>query len=205
MDISAIKSSIAEACRQESRSHSLRRFFQSHLPDLQARLCLPGDNPVDALVDFARRYIDAVPEFLSDIAARCTGPDTSRFLNIAEDFFLAPPEMIEEEEGLKALLDEAFLVQRLVEELNDRQRVRGEPPLLRLDVTRANIIVHHLLGDPLAAQLEALVGQCLEWMNDHSGRFVEFAPGTPPPDYRWPEVPCMSLGSRIDLRLTGAG
>ncbi|HEY6130583.1 MAG TPA: hypothetical protein VIV27_01125, partial [Halioglobus sp.] len=56
-----------------------------------------------------------------------------------------------------ALLDEAFLAHRLLEEVNDRHIRHLQRPLLLLDMTEANIIVHHLLGDAFANRLEQLV------------------------------------------------
>jgi hypothetical protein len=59
--------------------------------------------------------------------------------------------------GLEALLDEAFLVHRLLEEVNDYHIRSLGHPLLPLDMTEANIIVYHLLGEQLGSRLESLV------------------------------------------------
>ena len=59
--------------------------------------------------------------------------------------------------GLEALLDEAFLALRLLEEVNDHHIRHLQRPLLPVDMTEANIIVHHLLGDEFASRMEQLV------------------------------------------------
>jgi hypothetical protein len=70
---------------------------------------------------------------------------------------LQPPEPLPQDGGLEALLDEAFLSHRLLEEVNDHHIRHLRRPLLPLDMTEANIIVHHLLGDEFATRLEELV------------------------------------------------
>lgn len=202
MGTDAIRNAIAEATRREAATHSLRNSFASRLDELKQKLLLPEDEALDALVEFARLYIAYVPDFLEQIAARQSGREAQGYLNMAEDFFLAPPELIAEEEGLKALLDEAFLAQRLLEEFNEEQLRRRAEPLLRLDMTRANIIVHYLLGDPLASRLEALVCQCLEWLTNRSQNFSRSPSELTCARGDWEEAPCMSRAANVDLRLT---
>ena len=201
MDTNAIRETIAEACSQEQQSRSLHRFFSGRLDELRQRLVLPSESPVDALVDFARRYIEYVPDFLDQIEAQGRQGETQGYVNMAADFFLAPPGVVAEDQGLKALLDEAFLAQRLLEEVNDQQLCQRAPPLLCLDMTRANIIVHHLLGDGLASRLEELVRQCLYLVADNRRRFTSFVPEDSSGECAWEEAPCMSRGACIDLRL----
>ena len=79
------------------------------------------------------------------------------FLHMAEDYFLHPPEDLERCSSLEALLDEAFLAHRLLEEVNDHHVRQLGRALMPMDMTEANIIVHHLLGDEFAMRLEELV------------------------------------------------
>ena len=200
MDTSAIREAIARACLQEQKAPSLHRFFSERLDELEQRLVLPPVEPIEALVDFAGQYIDAVPDFLEQIAAQDRPAETLGYLNMAADFFIAPPGLVEDDHGLKALLDEAFLAQRLLEELNDLALRRHSRPLLCRDMTRANIIVHHLLGDQLASRLECLVAQCLELLAREE-RFAAFSEDEGIGRGHWDEAPCMSRGANIDLRL----
>ena len=98
---------------------------------------------------------------------------------MAEDYFLAPPEELPSDSGLEALLDEAFLAHRLLEEVNDHHIRHLQRPLLPVDMTEANIIVHHLLGDTFATRLEQLVqftaAQILE--REHVWEKVRTLPG----------------------------
>jgi hypothetical protein len=78
------------------------------------------------------------------------------FLDMAEDYFLHPPDDLPDD-GLGELLDEAFLAHRLLEEVNDHHIRHLQRPLLPVDMTEANVIVHHLLGDALANRLDQRV------------------------------------------------
>jgi hypothetical protein len=203
MDTEAIRRAISNACQLEAQTHSLRTHFLRNLETLARKLVLPPDDPVDALCGFSRSYIEYVPEFIEDMARRDNASEVNAYLNMAEGFFLAPPPVAAEEPGLKALLDEAFLAQRLLEEINDRQATLAAKPLLPLDMTRANIIVHHLIGDEFAARLEILIHQCRDLL---SGGVAGFLPAAEPGTgdrVSWAELPCMCRDARIDLRLPG--
>jgi hypothetical protein len=124
-------------------------------------LILPENEPASALIGFIAAYIESVPGSISLVTAVSKQRGFHRyvapFLHIAEDYFIQPPNDINTDSGLEALLDEAFLAHRLLEEVNDYHIGHLGYPLLPVDMTQANIIVHHLLGEPLANRLENLV------------------------------------------------
>jgi len=156
-----IRESISAAIQQETECNQFRERLQDQLPHLKSKLVLPDEDPVSALIAFTTSYIESVPGSISLVTAvskqlgfyRYAAP----FLHMAEDFFIQPPEEVGSESGLEALLDEAFLAHRLLEEVNDHHIRQLGRPLLPVDMTEANIIVHHLLGDALASRLEGLV------------------------------------------------
>ncbi len=161
MDIPAIRETIAAALRNESDTGLLAGRLSRELPSLRTKLVLPEQQPVAALMAFITDYVESVPSCISlvDSVSRRLGfyDYAAPFLHMAEDFFLSPPEELSEDGGLEALLDEAFLAHRLLEEVNDHHIRHLQRPLLPVDMTEANIIVHHLLGDELATRLEQLV------------------------------------------------
>jgi hypothetical protein len=168
MDTPGIRETICAALRTESDSGLLRQRLEQQLPQLRELLILPEEKPVDALMAF----------IFHDYAAP--------FLHMAEDYFLQPPDELPTDGGLEALLDEAFLAHRLLEEVNDHHIRHLQRPLLPVDMTEANIIVHHLLGDEFATRLEQLVqftaSQLLE--REHVWDRVRALPGgeeTPSP------------------------
>lgn len=207
MGIATIRQVIAEAIARESRTGALRRYFERRLQALAARLELPERYPLDALVDFTRKYIEYVPEFLDQVASRARAAGLEKqvapFLNMAEDFFLAPPDDLEGESELHALLDEAFLAQRLIEEVNDRLLRSCGRPLVNVDMTRANIIAHHLVGEPLATRLELLVDHSLGLFGQSDDLFVGVQPAGEG-EVAVAELPCMSREIAVGLRLQGA-
>lgn len=156
-----IRESITAAVLLEERSSLFRNHLIRQLPYLKNKLILPEEDPVSALILFTTRYIESVPGSISLVTAVSKQLDFFRyvapFLHMAEDFFLQPPEDVSMASGLEALLDEAFLVHRLLEEVNDYHIRNLGHPLLPLDMTEANIVVYHLLGEKLGSRLENLV------------------------------------------------
>ncbi|MEP4486224.1 MAG: hypothetical protein ABJ013_11390 [Halioglobus sp.] len=161
MAVSDIRHTIATAVAQEQKSCSLRRRLNAKLPQIQERLELPEDEPLESLMTFIIRYVESVPGSISLVTAVSKQLGfydyAALFLNIAEDYFIDPPQDLPEDGGLALLLDEAFLAHRLLEEVNDHHIRHLQRPLLPVDMTEANIIVHHLLGEGLANRLEQLV------------------------------------------------
>jgi hypothetical protein len=156
-----IRDTIRAALQQENETGQLRARIEQRLPQLQEKLLLPELDPVSALMTFITGYVESVPSCLSLVTAvskRFGFFDyAAPFLHLAEDYFLQPPDTLPQDGGLEALLDEAFLALRLLEEVNDHHIRHLRRALLPLDMTEANIIVHHLLGDEFASRMEQLV------------------------------------------------
>jgi hypothetical protein len=206
MGTNTIRSIIAAAMLQEKQTRALHGDFSQQLPRLRERLLLPEINAAAQLVNFVEQYIAYVPVFIDNVTriSKDLGvyPYVSPFLHMAEDFFLAPPEQLEQEVGLRALLDEAFLAQRLIEEVNDLHIRHYHSPLLPLDMTRANVIVHHLIGDQLANRLDGLVEHTAQRLvvREHLFQRNPVMPEQMCAE-RWRELPCLSRDADVDLRL----
>jgi hypothetical protein len=211
MGVDSIRQIIAAAKQQERQTQALRRHFEQQLEQLGQQLLLPAEQPVEALVAFVERYIDYVPEFIDSVMLRSREyglqESVAPFINMAEDFFLAPPEELGESPDLLSLLDEAFLAQRLIEEVNDRHIQLHRTPLLPVDMTRANIIVQHLIGDALANRLDGLVQQAVSMLVDHNRLFEALGKDSNSEISMlamWQGLPCLSRATSIELRLDGA-
>ena len=178
-----IKETIKTALEHERATNMLRQRVEQQLPQLQCKLVLPEEAPVEALMAFITDYVESVPSCLRLVTAVSKHLGfydyAAPFLHMAEDYFLQPPLELPAGGGLEALLDEAFLAHRLLEEVNDHHIRHLQRPLLPVDMTEANIIVHHLLGDSFATRLEHLVqftaGQLLE--KEHLWEKVRALPG----------------------------
>lgn len=164
--LSLIHAAIKSARAEEERTHELERYLASLAPRLHNAISLPAEEPVAALLHFVIRYIEQAPDFLAILETAMAKADVSAygrvFLEIAADFFLQPPEVVHRDGGLRALIDEAYLTHRLIEEVSDRLLITCGAPLAPMDMTMANIVVHHLLGEDFANQLDLAVHYAVE-------------------------------------------
>ena len=152
---------IDDAKKHDSASAQLTHLLAARVHKLHEAIKLPPAEAADFLAEFVIRYIGQVPEFIEAISE--ITQDAGIFdgvlplLDIASDYFLAPPGIIGDHSHLEALLDEAYLAHRLLEEVNDRFIGYCGIPLAPMDMTRANVIAHELIGEPFANELDQAV------------------------------------------------
>jgi hypothetical protein len=156
-----IRDSIRTAKKLPNYSSDFHNSIEQQISHLHTSIHLPEKNPERALEDFALRYIDHAPNFIDALRGLTKEAGiyeyTSIFLTIAEDFFTKPPKLVTKKNGLLALLSQAFLAHRLIEEINDRVIAHCGIPLAPMDMTRANLIVHQLLGEQHSNDLDFIV------------------------------------------------
>lgn len=159
--VTRIRELIESAKEHELASPQLTRMLRMRALYLHDAIKLPPDQAEKLLAEFVVRYVAQVPEFIeaiSDITKEAgIFERILPLLNIASDYFLAPPEIIGNHSHLEALLDEAYLAHRLLEEINDRFIGYCGIPLAPMDMTRANVIAHELIGEPYANELDQAV------------------------------------------------
>lgn len=78
-------------------------------------------------------------------------------LGISYAFFLAPPDLVDKLPGLEKIMHSAYLSERLIEEINDHCTRSQFEPLLPIDMTTANLIIHNIIGEPLANDLDRFI------------------------------------------------
>lgn len=213
MNITGLKSRIADAMAQPDSVEAMRRWLTSRIPALHPSIRLE-DNQVDTLQSFAQAYIQQVPSVLEAAAAVAKEAQLRErllpVLKVAEAFFLQPPDLPAEHKGLITLLDEAYLAHRLVEEVNDRYVSHGVAPLIPMDTTRASLIVHQLMGETFANQLDAAVDAAVVGLLPEdlfqSEEFKAYQAQQDPAKVRqlWAQWPCMSQQLGVDIELRGA-
>ena len=161
MDTVTIRHAINSAKKQEKNTGQLARLLEARTGGLHHAIQLPEEHVVPVLLNFITHYIDHVPEFVDAVDAIATdaGLDvyTEPVMAVAADFFAQPPELLNGHSGLTALMDEAYLAHRLIEEVNDRFMASSGLPLVPMDMTRSNLIIHHLISEPFANQLDQAV------------------------------------------------
>lgn len=167
MNIETMHQTIAMAKRHEQKTGLLAQRLEQHLAsNIHIAIQLPKQNPVKSLLDFVIAYIERVPSFLEAANAITRSANIDQyaepFLQLAEDFFLKPPEVIAGHIGLDELMAEAYLAHRLMEEVNDRFMLRTSIPLIPMDMTFSNLIIHNLLGEQFANQLDSAIERIVQ-------------------------------------------
>ncbi len=159
--LNAIRQTIELAIKQEQETAHLEGQLRDNLDQLHQAISLPICNSVASLLGFVVRYIEHVPDFLEAMSNMSyeagIDAETQAVIDIALGFFLNPPDTLSDQSGLAALMDEAYLSHRLMEEVNDRFIGRCGILLMPMDMTRSNLIVHHLIGEPFSNHLDAMV------------------------------------------------
>jgi len=210
MEKLSIESLVESANAHESETNALLALLKSHLADLPSVISLPAEEPAIALREFVVEYINHVPTFISAVsfAAKDAGIEdyVQPFLEVATNYFLEPVNADLADEGLEALMQQAYLSHRLIEEVNDQYIVRAGIPLIPMDITKANIIVHHLIGETLANSLDEVVEETARQMtrqdnvygSEEFKKYVETRKG-PGWDQVWKQWSDMTNSLAIDL------
>lgn len=212
--IARIRSLIAYAREQDNRNDKLSGMLEERARHLHDAISLQEVSAARQLAEFVARYIEQVPNFIEAISAitREAGiyPRVEPLLTIACDYFLSPPDIVNGHSQLEALLDEAYLAHRLLEEVNDRFIGYCGIPLAPMDMTRANVIAHELIGEPFANELDQAVLFSAELLlNQYRFEGEDFENYVRAHQNRgWSEElarwPCLAENLAIDLRLPGS-
>jgi hypothetical protein len=173
MPVANLEQVLAVARAEEARSQELERKLSRMLAELHPSIHLPEASRLRTLLAFVDEYVAHVPRLVQalDRAAR----------DARQELLIAPllgriraSYCLRAEEGMASLLDRAYYVQRLIEEINDRFLLVAGAPLLTLDMTTANLIIHALIGEPYANQLDTeAASTAAHIMNLHVGSSPE--------------------------------
>ena len=210
MNLDAIELKLESARQQEAETDTMLLKLEAELPRLPSVITLPGDEPALALRDFVIEYINHVPSFIAAVsfAAKDAGIESyvQPFLTVAMNYFLEPVQESTAAEGLEEVMQQAYLAHRLIEEVNDQYIVRAGIPLIPMEMTKANIIVHQLIGETLANSLDEVVEETtMQMMSQDSvygsaefKAYVETRKG-PGWDQVWKQWTDMTNALAIDL------
>ena len=211
MNIAALHVLIQRAHQHEASTGQLASQMQAHLGQLHPSIRLPNKDTHGVLQRFVSAYIEQVPELLQaahEVSLEAgIEAQIKPVLKVAEQFFLQPPALMTGHEGLEGLLDEAYLAHRLVEEVNDRYIAHLGAPLIPLDTTVANLIVHQLIGEAFANQLDEAVHHAVDGMLDEASFAHDSVQAyrerlnNPQTDAAWKRWPCLSRQLGVELQL----
>ena len=154
----AVLEIIDQARRQEARSGAFLRQMKEKAARLPGSVVVDGYQPATSLFQFAVEYIEMAPRLVEcvDACAREAGITElfQPFIDAATRYFTQPSVLLVRSDGLDGLLIRAYLCHRLMEEMHDNNRSTRASELIDLEATRANLLVHELIGEPFANELD---------------------------------------------------
>ena len=162
MNTCNLRHSILQARLLEDQNGQLAAQLSLKTPSLHRAIKMPPDNAISVLLDFVVRYTEHVAEFLDvlsiiGINANCC-EYTEAVVNFCTGAFDQVPPLIKGQNKLATLMAQAYIAHRVIEEVNEHFSQQCNEPLIPMDMTRSNLIIHQLIGEPLANQLD-LVAQ----------------------------------------------
>lgn len=172
--------------------------LQPRVPELARVVHIPQPHGEQYVMQFVISYIQATPTLVMQLqkAAQQRGLDhvVRPIVQLMRHCFRLASPSLDHRASLAALLCQSYLVQRLLEEMNDRVSQRTGKPLLDTDASLANVLVHHVVGEPFANELDEWVEHRVgRWHNQYSQgeRWIERN------SLRnlvriWPQWPCLS-------------
>ncbi len=161
-----VRIAISAAQAHEQGSHELQAFLKTQLAYLHPTIGLPTENAEGWLLDFVGTYIARVPDTLDRLQTLlCSSQvyDHGKVLmRIAQAFFCPSSEAPAQHHGLAKLMNEAYVIHRLAEEIHDRLTPPSTNPPPIENMLLANIVIHELLGEDFANQLDLVVHYAVE-------------------------------------------
>jgi hypothetical protein len=168
---------IAKIKQGEGRENSMKCYIEAHIGNLHKAISINSATPEVTLLEFSIAYIDSALDYLDAIHTLSLESNTNAyvkpFIGLALMFFIQPPELLLQYQGSQRLLYQAYLSNRLLEELNDQITNISPSPLSPMDISMDNIICHALIGDELANQLDHLVLLTIETTSSDKSVFEQ--------------------------------
>ena len=145
---------------------SLERYVERHLPEASER------EQADA-VELAVEIIETVPILMARAAqeaeARNLESVVTPLLAHAEAYFLQPVDLIPEmTQGLAGLLDDTYLVLRILQNLQ-----QGPEPLLEEDLEYPTRFIRRLVGEDIGKRLDRASVAAMQEIQETLNRFWE--------------------------------
>lgn len=128
--------------------------FSQH--NVERVLPLPDEAPLATLIAFVEDYLQALPDLLDTLENAAHEQQmqwlVSPLIQKAQSYLHhAPVQAL----GVFGLLPRGYAIYRLLDEVNERCIQRLGLPVLPMDLTLSNLIVHTILGDDIGNPLDA--------------------------------------------------
>ncbi len=181
MDTVIIRHEIRKAESHEAATHELASLLHRRLHRLCPSAMVTQSGTPDRFVFLCVcNFINRTPTLLDTLLETARGTRREDICDavavICLDFFLSPPPALEGRNGLNSAMAKAYLCQRMIEELNDCCRLKRAAPLLPVDLSCSNLMVHQLIGAPLAGMLDSLVANTVQRLQELASAALSVEP-----------------------------
>lgn len=172
----SIEQQIRHALAEEEQEHTLESALQASHEQVARLVDLNKRNTGKQLLDFVSLYIRSVPTLLNDLQAVAAEKKLSRsvqpLIDIATEFFKLPSHTLGKRSGLTALMVKSYLAHRLLEEVNDACLFHTGTAIIPMDMSFTNTIVHTLIGEPFANDMDKLVDDTVKklFQQEHNNK-----------------------------------
>lgn len=151
---------VIESARSRGGTEALQRYIRRRLPEA-------GEAELQEAAEVAEEIVDSIPVFLDrahrEARDRELASVVEPLLDLAERYFLQPMDLIPEmTQGMAGLLDDAYLVLRVLQNLD-----AGPEPFLDWDLDHPRGFLRTLVGEPVGQRLDAIADDAMEQVSDH--------------------------------------
>lgn len=168
MSVPEIRAMIQRAIELEFKHKIFLEYLKEHPLNVHNHIKIPAADKPKKLVKFVITYVKHVPDMMASIRRKICSASIEEaiepFLTLTEAFFLSPPKNPESEDELMSIASSSYLTHRLFEEVNDKVYSIAQFRILDKDLTEANLLIHSVLGEPYANQLDQMIEKIVEQM-----------------------------------------
>ncbi len=152
---------IDQAKQQETLSGQFRRHIAARLTELPPIVTIRHRDPRHCLLQFAIEYIEMAPRLIECVGVCAREANKQAlfrpFTSAAINYFVQPSMLLARYDGLDGLLIKAYLCHRLMEEMYENNKSIRNSQLVEVEATQANLLTHHLIGEPFANELDQAI------------------------------------------------
>ncbi len=157
---------IIESAKARGGIDAMERFVAKALPEAE-------EAEVQEASQVALEVIESVPVFLARARQEARDRGLSRvvvpLLDHAEQYYLQPMDLIPEmTQGLPGLLDDSYLVIRIIENLE-----KGPEAFLDWDLEYPARFLRRLIGPVVSKKLDRIAGQAMQQVSSQLAEFWE--------------------------------
>lgn len=202
MSTPCIDTALDQALAAPEGAQSLQRFIAVFHRKHPSLFIVEHGVPEQRLTAMLIQYCRLLPILLEEARGLANrdgrAADFDSLHSIAAAFFssLEPKRL---EFGILGILDKVYFCHRLLEEWHDRRKLITQQAALSWDTSLSNLLVHTLIGDAYANELDAAVLEIIE----KQPRAFDPVRASGQTIHQAPPYPC--LASRHGVRLSCAG